>query len=750
MTSAIAPLRLALPLRPLFIATILLGSFLLFLIQPMFGRSVLPLLGGSPSVWNTAMLFYQVTLLLGYLYAHLIRKLTIGRQLLLHLLLFGAAALTLPVGVAQWVPAAQATPPAVWLLGLLAASIGPVFFVTSAQSPLMQAWFGRSHHPDAGNPYFLYAASNLGSFAALIAYPLLVEPTMALGTQAVLWSAGFVVLAALVALCGLAVLNAGVVPAAMAPPVTVTWAQRGRWTLLAFVASGLLLSTTTHLTTDIAALPLLWVIPLGAYLFSFVVAFGTSGRRWTRLAQGLTPAALLVFGIWACLRAGPQSATLVAIAGIALLFIIALALHGTLALEKPEAGALTDFYLWISVGGALGGVLCALIAPVLFDWPYEHPLLLIGAAALVPAPPLAGRLAGLWRDWRTRVALVVFATLTGVGTGWALSEADTRQLSPLVITVALSAVMMLWLAGFAASAQRRLFAYVFAMLLLAIGGVSQLKISAADGQRARSFFGVYTIYTEPRAAWRLLNHGTTLHGLQSLDPDLSRMPTTYYAPQSGVGLAMAAVPGRFGPRARIAFVGLGAGTLSCYSRPGQSWTAYEIDPVVANIAKSQFSYIAQCRPDLRIVIGDARLTLKTAEPAGLDLLAVDAFSSDSIPLHLVTREAFRIYGRALQPDGVLMIHITNRFLDLEPMIAAIGAAEGWTVRVRDYVPKPTTPHAQLFAHSRWVAMTRTPQAMAAFTAAMPVGSWVAPRERHELTAWTDDFASILPVLKMPE
>lgn len=386
----------------------------------------------------------------------------------------------------------------------------------------MQAWFGRSRHPDAGHPYFLYAASNLGSFAALIAYPPLVEPNLPLGAQSLLWSGGFVLLAALVALCGLSVQRDGMTQAPIATLVTVTWAQRLRWTTLALVASGLLLSTTTHLTTDIAAMPLLWVIPVGAYPFSFVVAFGASGPRWTRLAQGITPAALLVLGVWVCLRAGPEVATIFAVAGILLLFVIALALHGTLAMEKPDAGALTDFYLWISVGGALGGVLCALIAPALFDWPYEHPLLLIGAAALVPAPVSGGRLAGLWQGWRARLALIGFATLTGIGAGWALSEAETSLIPPLMMTTALSAVMVLGLAGLAVSGRRSLFAYVFAMLVLAIGGVAQLRMSAADGLRERSFFGVYTVYNEPRMSRRLLNHGTTLHGLQSLDPALSR------------------------------------------------------------------------------------------------------------------------------------------------------------------------------------------------------------------------------------
>jgi hypothetical protein len=747
MNSIAEPARRApafsLPLRPLFTATILLGSFLLFLIQPMFGRQVLPILGGSPSVWNTAMLFYQVVLLLGYLYAHSMRRLSIGRQLLIHLALFVGAALTLPIAVSAALPGGAGLPPVVWLLGLLALSIGPVFFVASAQAPLMQSWFARSAHPDAANPYFLYAASNTGSFAALIAYPLLLEPTLTLGNQALFWSAGFVLLALLVAACGFAVRGegAGAAPLA-APAVPISWAQRGRWTLLAFIASGLLLSTTTHLTTDIMAMPLLWVVPLAVYLLSFIIAFGARGPVATRLALRALPLALLVLGVWSCLRVNSLTGAWLALAGVLLLFIIAVAAHGTLAAEKPDAGGLTDFYLWISVGGALGGVFCALLAPLLFDWPYEHPLLLLVAAAVLPMPALLPSAATLWRRPASRWAVGITAAAVAV------TIAPQLQAGMGVAPVAAQAGMVLLALGaLAAAGQRALFAGIFAMLLLTLGGLEQLRISATPGDRARSFFGIYTVVHGEAGGYQYLMHGTTLHGVELMRPGASRQPMTYYAPDSGVGLGMRAMPSLYGPGARIAFVGLGAGTLACYARPGQTWTAYEIDPVVVRIARERFRYISQCRPDLRMIIGDARLTLARATPGGLDFLAVDAFSSDAIPLHLVTREAFCIYGRALQPDGVLMIHVTNRFLDLEPLVAAIGAAEGWTVRVRTYKPGPATG-SRYYSESTWIVLTRTPAGMARFEAESPPGSWQMPETRPGFVAWTDDFASILPVLRL--
>jgi spermidine synthase len=727
----------ALPLRPLFTATILLGSFLLFLIQPMFGRQVLPVLGGSPSVWNTAMLFYQAALLLGYLYAHAVRRLALGAQVALHLALFAVAALTLPIGLAAWMPAQGATHPALWLLGLLAASIGPVFFVVSAQAPLMQAWFARSGHRDAANPFFLYAASNAGSFAALIAYPLLVEPNLRLGAQTWLWSGGFVLLAAMVALCGVAVRGA---PAAAEPArVAVTWRQRGRWALLAAVPSGLLLSTTTHLTTDIMAMPLLWVIPLAVYLLSFILAFGARGAAITRGALAVAPLALLFLGGAVFISIGAL-ATLFAAAGIILLFIVALALHGTLAVEKPAAGALTDFYLWISVGGALGGVFGALIAPLVFDWPYEHPLLLVAAAMLIPAAAWSLRLAPLWDRAAVRIGVAVLAL--------PLSWFGGASVAGRVGGTAAATAVLLGIATLLATARPRLFGWLFGMTILALGGWSQIRTSH-EGRRERSFFGVYTVQDSAFQNVRRLLHGTTLHGIQSRDPALATVPMTYYAPMSGVGLAFAAAPRLYGDSARIGVVGLGTGTLACYAKPGQAWTIFEIDPVVVGIARREFSYLAKCLPDARIVIGDARLTLAAERAGALDLLAVDAFSSDAVPLHLVTREALRVYGRALAPDGILLMHVSNRFLRLQPVVAAIARAEGWTAVVRDDRPAATQLRGEYFTRSSWIALARDPARLAAMRAATGADRWRPLRTVDGITAWSDDFASVLPVLKRP-
>jgi hypothetical protein len=734
----------ALPLRPLFITTILTGSFLLFLVQPMFGRIVLPVLGGSPSVWNVAMLFYQAVLLLGYLYADRLQRLPVKQQLLTHLALFAVAALTLPIGMAGWYPAAGDGNPTLWLMGLLAVSIGPVFFVVSAQAPLMQAWFARTGDADAANPYFLYAASNLGSFAALIAYPLLVEPLAGLWPQRLGWSAGFVALALLVALCGIRArggeIGGGAISTAPIEPVAITNRQRLRWVALASVASGLLLSTTTHLTTDLMAMPLLWVVPLAIYLLSFVIAFSGAGPAATRNAVELAPILLLILAAPVFQSAnGPFVGVILAVAGLLLLLALTVALHGTLALERPPAAGLTSFYLWMSVGGALGGLFCALIAPLVFSWPWEHPLLLLAAALLLQGnvrsrlpdrPAVAAALL---------VAMAVLAWLLATKLGTAPLSA---RLEPGPQTSLLIAAMLglAWLT----IGRRWLFTAMLALGMLGLGGFSQVK-KVADGLHQRSFFGVYTVEDRGDEGLRRLMHGTTLHGAQSLDPAHARQMMTYYVPGSGVGRALAAAPALFGPAARIGVVGLGAGTLACYARPAQRWTFFEIDPVVVATARRDFTYLSTCTPTARMVTGDARLTLQSETRGGFDLLAVDAFSSDSIPLHLMTLEALSIYGDALASDGLLLIHISNRFLDLEPVLARLAQAGGWqAVRLGYSPPKGFKDSPRAFP-SLWIAMSRQPARIAQLRAAG--GDWKPLREVEGSTVWRDDFASVLPALR---
>jgi hypothetical protein len=742
-----------LPFRYLFTGILFLGSFLLFLIQPLFARLVLPVLGGSPSVWNTAMLFYQAALLVGYAYAHALQRLPFRAQAGVHLGLFAAAALTLPIGIRAIGGADTGDAAALWLLQLLALSIGPVFVAVAAQAPLMQAWFARSPDPDAANPFFLYAASNAGSLAGLLAYPFLLEPLTALPQQQAIWSVGYLLLLGLVALGAFAILRAGARPPATAAESAtvrgrrpVTWGRRLHWVLLAAVPSGLMLSTTTHLTTDIMAMPLLWVLPLAAYLISFILVFSAVGPQATRIAVWLAPILLLLFGAAGLVTVG-QAATFYGLASLLLLLVVATALHGTLAADRPSAAQLTEFYLWMSLGGVLGGLFPALVAPQIFDWVYEHPILLLAAALLVPARPLTRRIGAMWKGMGLGArALRVLVPPLALAIGWVLGMGVS-----LTDPKAWQVAAVLLLIGFAVLAIGRpmLFTFLLANIMLGLGGWQQIDISTIEKARQRSFFGIYTIENSNSARTRRLLHGTTMHGAQSLDPARSRDPLTYYAPQSGVGLAMRAAPALFGSRARIGVVGLGTGTLACYATPTQDWTLFEIDPLMVRLATDPglFSFLSQCKPEARIVVGDARLKLAEEPDGRFDLLAVDAFSSDAIPLHLLTREAFETYRRTLSKDGILLVHVSNRFLELEPVVAAIAKELGLSARAFAYSPD-AEGRALSYNASIWIALAGSEAAMARFAAGTgdPDG-WVGIAPKPGVPAWSDSFASVLPVLK---
>jgi hypothetical protein len=722
------------PSRALFVATILTGSFLLFLVQPMIARMALPRLGGAPNVWNSAMLVYQALLLAGYFYAHRLSRLPFALQTKVHLALFAVAALTLPVGLIA-MPAPEPGTEVFWVPLLLALSIGPVFFLVSAQAPLMQRWF--SAHPQAGEPWPLYAASNLGSFAGLIAYPLLAEPLLSLKAQAWAWSAGYGLLLVLIALSARARrgVHQAVTPAAPAPPV-----PRRRvllWLALAAVPSGLMLSTTTHLTTDIFAMPLLWVIPLGIYLLSFVVAFAER-RRAARIIAALAWPVLLGGGGLAMVSQGSNGLVPVLI-GVALLFFVCVALHSRLYDLRPAPAQLTYFYLVMSAGGALGGLFTALIAPLVFDWVWEHPLLVLAAALLLPRDALP--------DWRR------------------LKGLDPAMQRLLLLTAALVLGALLWLLGgitlyYEQSPLRWVYAGAIALLGLALvpwralapallaltmylqGGFITIQDSR-DGIRTRSYFGIYTVRDYPEQKLRTLAHGTTLHGEQSLDPRRSRMPLTYYGPGSGAGIAFSHARKLFGPTPAIGVVGLGTGTLACFAQPGETWRFYEIDPAVLELSRNAtFTFVRDCAPHAEVVIGDARIELAKVRPGSIDLLAIDAFSSDAIPLHLLTDEAFGVYLQALSPRGILLVHISNRYIELEPALAAIVRARALHAALRDDEP----PEGTELTGSSWVAISRDRDQLGALGGVAPAMPWTALKPPAP-NVWSDDHASILPFIR---
>ncbi|TSB05300.1 hypothetical protein FOM92_08050 [Sphingorhabdus contaminans] len=731
--------------RVLFLVTILTGSFLLFLVQPMIARMALPRLGGAPAVWNSAMLVYQALLLAGYAYAHRLSRASPRRQVIIHIALFAFAILWLPIGLADLHPPADGSP-IFWVPWLLIASIGPLFFVVAAQAPLMQRWYSMSGNQ--GEPYALYAASNIGSFGGLIAYPILVEPFATIQSQKWIWSGIYIALLGLVCACAAMIWrNAGASSAApedSTDHLPIGWRRRLYWVVLAAVPSGLMLSTTSHLTTDLMAMPLIWVIPLGIYLLSFSVAFADNQKPayWiSRFAPVvLIISAAFVFIVWGKAAIGGLTASL------SLLFIVAVALHNEMYRTRPAPAQLTSFYLMMSVGGVLGGFFCAILAPLLFDWTWEHPILILMAAALLPAIPLLHLNES---DKRLPFIMAVIGTIALVlGLFGGITEPIDSSFTKIVLAATIITL------GIAVAGFRLPFLLAVAGLLTINGGWYSVQQSL-DGVRMRSYFGTYTVNASESGRVRWLNHGTTMHGMQLLD-DPTR-PISYYPDTSGVGIAMRNAPRLYGPNASIGVVGLGTGTLACYRQPGQDWQFFEIDPLVIEIARERriFSFLEECAPDVPITLGDARLTL-TAVPQGkFDILALDAFSSDSIPLHLLTKEAFATYRKALKPDGLLLVHISNRYIDLNPVVAAEVKANGWTAALRHDSPTEELINRGNRA-SQWIALSRDRAKLAELTGKVDKvksryynpDQWIELDAPGNTSPWTDNYASVLPHLSL--
>lgn len=727
MSEAPVPRRAA-----LFVMTILTGSFLLFLVQPMIARIALPRLGGAPAVWNSAQLVYQALLLGGYGYAHLLTRLAPRRQGMVQLGVLLAAALLLPIGLNDRVLPAGAEP-AVWVPYLFAISIGPLFFAVSAQAPLVQRWFAVAR-PGA-DPYALYAASNLGSFAGLIAFPLLVEPLLPVTSQRWLWSAGYLLLIAMVAACVSRLPRDHVAAAETAREPAPPPRRIAMWIALGFVPSGLMLATSTYIATDLVAMPLLWVIPLALYLLSFSVAF--AGRR--DLADTITryaPVTIVTFG--GIVMGGVTATPLLSVSiALIVLFMASVAIHTRLYRLRPEPARLTGFYLAMSVGGALGGVFAGLVAPVVFDWTWEYPILILLAGALAPLSYLTPGIARMWHAPAARAAaLATAAVVLGVlAVAVALSPEGFAPGRYLVASFVIVAGL-----GIVTVGARLPYVAVLAFALMLFGGTRSLTLSLDPEARTRSYFGVYTIDTN--ADRRMLINGTTIHGVQLLgNAARERTPTTYYTPRSGIGRIMAVAPALFGAGARIGVVGLGTGTLACYRQPGQRWRFYEIDPAIVDIARRDFTFLSQCAPGVPVAVGDARLSLEREGGGSLDVLALDAFSSDAVPMHLLTTEAFAGYARVLSPGGVLAVHISNRFLNLAPVVASAAGRGGWRAAILNHTPDADERRG---SKSAWIVLTRDP---ASYRAITRDGPWEPLRARRGFAAWTDDYASILPLLK---
>ncbi|MGX9427418.1 MULTISPECIES: fused MFS/spermidine synthase [Bradyrhizobium] len=722
---------------------IFVSALLLFSVQPLFTKMVLPRLGGSPAVWSVAMVFFQSLLLAGYAYAHYLMKLkSRAAPVAVHLLLLVAAMLTLPLAIQSGWGDPPTSGYAFWLLGLFAVSIGLPFFALAANNPLLQAWFVRTGHPNGPDPYFLYASSNIGSFLALLSYPVLLEPMFTLRTQNLIWTGGYGLLILLIAGCGVLLMRSSASAAALNLPVddadapAPSWLLRLRWIFLAAVPSGLLIAVTAHISTDVAAAPLLWVLPLSLYLLTWVLVFQSRplfSHEFMLRAQPIAIACVVIL-----LAVGGEQSLLLTLGGHQLaFFIIAMACHGELARTRPAAKYLTGFYVALSFGGMVGGLFAGLIAPFAFSWVAEYPILL--ALAALCRPSGGGERLPRWSAWYwpflavLAVALIVPSYSTGTLFNWL----DERRSWVIGAVGVLSALLALTL-----NASRwKIFATVVVALLL-------LRAYPSDNGRVetvRSFFGVHKIVVTPNGQYHVLMHGTTIHGAERFKNDNGTPatgrpePITYYHKDGGIGQAITAMRERKGAPLKVAVIGLGSGTLTCAAEPGEQWKFFEIDQTMVDTARDPkyFTYIQNCAPDLKPVIGDARLTF-AREPDGIyDLIIVDAYSSDAIPIHLATEEAMAIYKAKLAPQGAVVMHISNRHLELSSVVVGIAEAND----LKSWVYSEDSGRDSEYIFSTSVVISARKEADVGKLASSD--SWTETEADEKQRVWTDDYSNIL-------
>ena len=719
-----------------FCATIFVSASLLFSVQPIFTKMTLPILGGSANVWNTAMVFFQAMLLGGYIYAWAIsRFLRFKIQVVTHLVVTGLGVLFLPMAVSQsWVQPDGAMP-TFWLLGLYGASIGIPFFALSANAPLLQRWFSYTSHKDSEDPYFLYAVSNAGSLIVLLSYPLVVEPNLRIQDQSNMWSAGYLVLWLSLVLTAVAVVWRRGAEVSDTRDVSFSVPVRlgtvAYWVALAFVPSSLMLGVTTYLSTNVASMPFLWIVPLSLYLLSFIIAF--SGRR-TLSSERL--GRVLPFAVIAALLAlFPIAPILVRfVIEVLAFFVIATYAHTRLADARPQADKLTVFYIFMSLGGVLGGAFNALLAPVMFDIVVEFPMMLALSGGLI-----------LTREHIVSIrvnATPVKITLIGVGIVFAIASTFMTSLINCPILVALVALYLglRWLAVPPA---------VIATTLATAGYIGAMASPFAEAvvMRDRSFFS--TLRVEAREvngmSVHVFIHGNTMHNMQLRDAVNAHIPLSYYNDGNTFDVALRAA--REGRREFDALViGLGAGALACQAEPNENWTYMEIDPKVVDLAldPDYFSYMSLCAPSADIRLGDARITLKEVPDASQDIILVDAFTSNVIPSHLLTREAIRSYANKLKTGGVVFVHTSNRLLDITSVVVSTANAEGLSTvflhtSTGDFEGDPL---AEFYSKSEGVLIGQTER----IDELIERHGWPKAVPNDNVSPWTDDYASIIEPL----
>lgn len=726
----------------LFAGTLFLSALLMFVLQPMFGKLLLPLLGGTPAVWNTCMVFYQTLLFGGYLYAHwLSRHSGDQRQIQIHSALMIFSMFALPVAL----PADPTPPtdgnPTFWLIWTLFLAIGLPFFVVSTTAPLLQKWFSHLGHRSSHDPYYLYAASNAGSLLALLSYPFLIEPNIGLANQRMFWSIGYGLLCVLILVCGMTLWRsrpgADQVDDETAiediPPLPAN--TQLHWLVLALVPSSLLLGLTQYISTDIAAVPLLWILPLTLYLLSFILVFCKWADRIHTPMLAAQPAVLLVFIAYSFINPAVLPYWLDLILHCLAFFLAVMVCHGELAKRRPSTQYLTRYYLVMSFAGMLGGLFNTFVAPFVFNAVYEYPIMIVAALLLRP-----GFFNGRW-FLQPIFPLLVFIL------GFCIYLGSENLFDYLDI---IGGALIL-LAGLTYSVRQSplglgLLTGVILIFTLGLHGLASSTL-----YQERTFFGVLSVRdtiipdeNERPEKVRELYHGTTKHGAERLIASQLTTPLTYYSRPGPIGQLFAEFDAE-NRNWRIGAVGLGAGALACYTKAGQDWSFYEIDPLVIQVAQDTrwFHYLERCNPQAQMVVGDARLSLTKAPDRSFDLLIMDAFSSDAVPTHLLTREAIELYFSKLKDDGLLAFHITNRHLALKKVLAQHAEQLHLAGLLQEYKPENPAP---LVVATDWVVLSKNPQRLERLRQSR-LGHWQPLPLTFDLKPWTDDFTNIIGIWK---
>ena len=731
----------------LFAITMFVSASLMFVLQPMFGKMLLPLLGGSPAAWNTCMVFYQTILFLGYLYAHyLSTSQSQNKQVLIHGLIILVSCIALPLALPENSEPPSQSDPTFWIFWTLLLAIGLPFFVVSTTAPLMQKWFAHVGHHTSHDPYYLYAASNTGSLIALLSYPFLIEPTIGLITQKIIWSIGYIFLIVLIIVCGTFLwrnnkkltlpeenidLDADDIPLL----------TKLHWLALAFVPSSLLLGLTNFISTDIASVPLLWIIPLTLYLLSFILVFSKWGNKIHPGMLFLQPIVLLPFIAYSFINPAVLPYWLDLTIHLTAFFLAIMVCHGVLAKHRPHTKHLTIYYLIMSFAGMLGGMFNTFVAPFIFNGVYEYPIMIV--AALLLRPNYLTIKDGKIKLFAFQAIFPLVLFFIGL-----FIYISNNELGHYLDAIGVGLIL---LAGLTYSFRNKpiTLSLLTGVIIVFTMGLHHLLTNTL--YQKRTFYGVHSVRESilineqnKQEKYHELFHGTTKHGAERLSAKYLTTPLTYYSRQGPIGQLFKTYETK-NHNWVIGAVGLGAGALACYSQPDQHWSFFEIDPTVIDIAKNPnyFKYLELCGKNIKMVIGDARLSLKKQPENKFDLLILDAFSSDSVPTHLLTQEAITLYFKKLKPKGILAFHITNRHLTLKKVLSDHAKHLNFSALIQEFKPKAKIP---LVVATDWVVMSKD-KGMLIPLQQSRLGNWEKLPLYFDMKPWTDDFTNIISIWK---